>query len=82
MQILAAKQKVSAKENPAFVFDKIFSKETLKHVKFGYFKKGLLCIYVDSSSWMFQLNLEKDKLLGQFNKHQSKIKEIKFRLGT
>ncbi len=60
---------------------KILTKKEIGHIKFNYFKKGILNIIVDSSSWLYQLSLEKDGLLAKLRKNLKNIKDIRFRLG-
>ncbi|MFA5156495.1 MAG: DciA family protein [Candidatus Omnitrophota bacterium] len=60
---------------------KLLTKKELKHIKLHYFKKGILGIKVDSSSWLYQLSLEKEGLLKELQQGLAEIKDIRFSLG-
>jgi len=69
-------------ETPQALIQRVFSKKELEHVRVGYFKKGILCINVDSSVWLYNLNLQKDGLLNKLRaQSQDVIKDIRFSLG-
>ncbi|MDD5729954.1 MAG: DciA family protein [Candidatus Omnitrophica bacterium] len=80
MQDLASKQDANLKDNPEVLLKKYLSRKEQKHVKVQYFRKGTLGIAVDSSTWLYYLNLQKDRLLADFNKESSLIKDIRFKL--
>jgi predicted nucleic acid-binding Zn ribbon protein len=81
MQELEARRQGVSKDSPEVSLKKIFTKKELGHIKINYLKKGILGIGVDSSAWLYQLNLQKDKLLNKIRKQPGKIKDIRFRLG-
>ncbi len=60
---------------------KTLTKREIGHIKFNYFKRGILNITVDSSSWLYQLSLSKDDLLSKLRKNLKDIKDIRLRLG-
>lgn len=60
---------------------KTLTKKEIGHIKFNYFKRGILNITVDSSSWLYQLSLSKDDLLARLRKKLKDIKDIRLRLG-
>ena len=61
---------------------KALTKKELRHIKFNYFKKGILGIKVDSSAWLYNLNLKKEKLMAFFdNSPGMQLKDIRFNLG-
>lgn len=74
-------QKPLFEREPDEFLKKFFSKKEIDHIGFGYFKKGVLCIKVDSSSWLYHLNLKKELITGELKKNHSAIKEIKFYIG-
>lgn len=77
-----AKRKGSRRCNPQALLKRIFTKKELDHVKFNYFKGRTLNINVDSSSWLYHLNLKKDKLLAKLGKDSSAtINDIRFFVG-
>ena len=81
MERLAAKKTGSAADEPETWLKKVLTKKELGHIKFNYFKKGVLNLNVDSSSWLYNFNLQKEELLDKLNKHLKGIKDIRFRIG-
>lgn len=59
---------------------KTLTKKELNHIKLGYFRNGILGINVDSSVWLYHLNLKKEVLLTKLNKKIA-IKDIRLHLG-
>jgi len=78
---LLTKQKETAQANPEDFLKKILTKKEFRHIRVKYFRKGILCINVDSSSWHYFLNLRKKDLLLKLRKDISEIKDIRFYLG-
>lgn len=77
-----AKSKGGLRHNPQVLLKRIFTKKELDHVKFNYFKGHTLNINVDSSSWLYHLNLKKDKLLAKLHKDSGNIiNDIRFFVG-
>jgi len=69
-------------EGPQAVLQKVLSKKELDHIRVRYFTKGVLGISVDSSTWLYNLNLRKDILLEELrSQSESVIKDIRFSLG-
>lgn len=82
MQGLETKKGAFLKENPEHLLRKVFSKKELAHVRFNYFKKGILSLNVDSSTWLYHLSLQRQTLLAKFGKESSvNIKDVRFYLG-
>ena len=75
------KAKKSAKEEPEFLLKRVLLKKELSHVQFRYLRKGVLGVTVDSSSWLYQLNLQKPELLVKLGKKSKAIKDIRFYIG-
>ncbi|MDD5155409.1 MAG: hypothetical protein PHF11_02870, partial [Candidatus Omnitrophica bacterium] len=50
-------------DNPELLLKKFLTKKELGHIKFRYFKKGIITFDVDSSSWLYYFNLKKENLL-------------------
>lgn len=63
------------------LFKKALTKKEIKHIKFNYFRKGVLSVMVDSSGWLYRLNLKKYDLLLELRKGLADIKDIRFRIG-
>lgn len=74
-------EKQSAKDEPEFLLAKILSKKELRHVKFRYLRKGILGVNVDSSSWLYQLSLQKPVLLAKIGGKSKAIRDIRFYIG-
>ncbi len=81
MQALKVGKAVSAEVKIEDALKKTLTKKELKHIKLNYFKKGILGIRVDSSSWLYQLSLEKESLLNGLRKDLTEIKDIRFSMG-
>lgn len=75
------KKKSSSGGNPEALLKKALTKNELRHIKFNYFKKGVLGVSVDSSAWLYKLSLSKEDLLATLSKKLSTIKDIRFRIG-
>jgi len=75
------KTKKSVKGEPEFLLKRVLPKKELSHVKFRYLRKGVLGITVDSSGWLYQLNLQKPQLLVKLSKKSGAIKDIRFYIG-
>jgi hypothetical protein len=68
-------------DNPELLLKKFLTKKELGHIKFRYFRKGILTFNVDSSSWLYYFNLKKDNLLARLQKQSDSIKNIRFYIG-
>ncbi|MBI4706751.1 MAG: DUF721 domain-containing protein [Candidatus Omnitrophica bacterium] len=60
---------------------KVLTKSEMEHIKINYFKNGSLHLFVDSSSWLYSLNLKKETILKQLQRENKNIKDLKFRIG-
>jgi len=78
---LSAKKSDTQDDNPEEWLKKVLTKKELEHIKFKYFKKGLLGVSVDSSSWLYMLSLKKEGLLKGLRKCSGNIKDIHFSIG-
>jgi hypothetical protein len=67
--------------NPEAVLKKNLTKGQASHIKFQYFRKGILGLCVDSPGWLYKINLEKEALFSRVSKDLVGLKEIKLRLG-
>ena len=81
MRALKTKKTKEPGSNPEALLKKILTKKELRHIKFNYFKRGLLCLNVDSSVWLYQLSLKKENLLAKLGKRMPGIRDIRLRLG-
>jgi hypothetical protein len=81
MQHLADKKLIAGSNEPQLVLRKALTKKELGHIKVNYFKKGILSVNVDSSSWLYSLTLKKETLLAKLGRKSKEIKDIRFRIG-
>jgi hypothetical protein len=76
------KRRKSAASNEFWgLLKKALTKKELMHTKFSYFRGGILALNVDSSAWLYKLNLKKETLLAELNKKFNNLKDIRFYLG-
>lgn len=78
---LKSKRASPGEMGPEEILKKALTKKELRHIKFNYFKKGVLGVRVDSSTWLYQFSMKKEDLLGRLKGHLSGIKDIRLRLG-
>ena len=78
---LTAKKEVLRKGHPEDWLKKALTKRELEHIKFYYFRKGILGVKVDSSNWLYKFNLDKAKILAKLVKFSDEVKDVHFRIG-
>jgi hypothetical protein len=78
---LTAKKGSFSKGSPEDWLKKTLTKRELEHIKFNYFRKGILGVKVDSSSWLYKFNLEKARILAKLRPFSQELKDIHFRIG-
>lgn len=81
MRELKSKSGRSGKDGPERLLRAVLSREDLKHARFGYFKKGVLGIEVDSSSRLYLLTMRKETIMERLRKKTSVVRDVRFRLG-
>ena len=81
MQDLAGKKEGAPTASPEALLKNTLTNRERQHIKFKYFKKGVMGVSVDSSSWLYNFTLKKEHLLSQLRYKTDKIKDIRFRLG-
>ena len=64
------------------ILKKLLTKKENAHIKFNYFKGGIVHVNVDSSAWLYQVSLRKEELLEVLRKNFAGVKEIHFKLGV
>lgn len=75
------KKRKPPKDDPQLLLKKALSKQELQHVKFRYFRRGVLGVAVDSSVRLYNLNLRKSVLLAKLAQKSSAIKDMRFYIG-
>lgn len=78
---LETRKTQAAANDPARYFDKVFAKKELRHIRPAYFRNGICAISVESSTWMYHLNLRKQDLLAKMRDFLPDIKDIRFVIG-
>lgn len=68
-------------DDPEAWLKKAFTKRELGHIKLGYFKRGIFCVLVDSSAWLYQLSLNKEVIATKLKKISKQITDVRLRLG-
>jgi hypothetical protein len=71
----------AAKPDAQVALKKSLTKKELEHIKLNYFKKGVVHLSVDSSSWLYRFSLKKEDLLLRLSRVSPEIKDIRFRIG-
>ena len=82
MQALDKKRMPGQANNPDEWLKKTLTKKELGHIKVKYFRKGILGLNIDSSTWLYYFNLHKEDLLRKLQQQSSEIKEIRLRIGV
>lgn len=78
---LRDKHQKKAKDDPRAWLKKVLSKKERVHIGFKYFNKGILGLKVDSSSWLYYMNLHKEELLEKLKKNNITVKDVRFWMG-
>ncbi len=81
MKELTTKKGTDSGSDPQGWLKKSLTKKDLGHIKFNYFRKGVLGVSVDSSARLYRLGLQKNDLLVSLRKFSSEIKDIRFTIG-
>jgi len=78
---LTTQKTAAGGEGPEAWLRKALTKKELGHIKFHYFRKGVLGILVDSSVWLYSLNLKKEALLKKIQGSSREVKEVRLSIG-
>ncbi len=81
MRDLAGEKKLFVPDSCEECLKKALTKKELGHIRINYFKKGILGLYVDSSSWLYALTLKKEEILARVKQENSAVEKIVLRLG-
>ena len=63
------------------VWSDVLGKKARNHTKIINVSKGKLLVNVDSSVWLFQLNLKRSQLLKKLKEAKVELEDISFRIG-
>lgn len=81
MAQLTAEHGKAVEQGPAAWIKRLFSSQERRHVRFGYYRKAVLGLEVDSSSWLYHLNLRRQDLLAHLRQLAPEVKDLRLRLG-
>ena len=76
-----AQREVTGDDSIERLLGNLLSEPEKKHTKFIGFKNGHLSFYVDSSAWLFQMNIRKNKILEKLKEDKPDIKSLGFKIG-
>ena len=63
------------------IWQNIVEKKMAAHCALADFTNGVLTVCVDSSAWLFQMNLNKKKILDRLREEMADVKNIQFKIG-
>jgi len=78
---LTTQKKANKESAPEVWLKKTLTRKELGHIKFHYFRQGVLGVRVDSSAWKYSLSLKKANLLMKLQGYAPEIKELRFSVG-
>ncbi len=70
-----------SQDRPEAWLKSILTKKELGHIRVKYFKKGVLALSADSSSWLYHLGIKREDILSRLRQKTAAIQEIRFCLG-
>jgi hypothetical protein len=71
------KQRFS-EDDAAAALKKTLTKRQIQHIRVKYFRGGILGVAVDSSPWLYKLNLDKERLLSGLRQGLPYLKQVRF----
>ena len=63
------------------IWQNIVDERMSTHSALVNFNQGILSVCVDSSSWLFQMNLNKRRILERLQEEMPEVKNIQFKIG-
>ena len=63
------------------IWHAVFDEKTSKHTAIVGLQKGKLIVHVDSPAWLFQMNLQKRKILEKLKEEIPELSLIQFKIG-
>ena len=63
------------------LWQNILDKKIIQHTKIIGLQKGKLVVYVDSPAWLFQMNLQRRKVLEKMQEGIPELSHIHFKIG-
>jgi hypothetical protein len=74
-------QRQRPQDNPEAWLKSILTRRELGHIRVNYFKKGVLGVSVDSSSWLYHLGLKKEDILSRLRQKIVAVRDIRLFIG-
>lgn len=82
LEDIQKKRELYPKEGIEEVWLHCVRKNTAKHTKAHFLKKGTLFVNVENPAWLFELNIKKEEIIERLQKlSKNKIKDVRFRVG-
>lgn len=63
------------------IWRNVIDAKMAQHCLLANFFDGILTVVVDSSSWLYQMNLNRKKILDELREEMPEIKNIQFKIG-
>ncbi len=76
-----AQKELSADTSIERIVNGFLSEQEKKHIKFLGYKEGKILFNVDTSAWLFQMNIRKSKMLDKLKEEKPDVKNISFKIG-
>jgi len=77
----ARRQSSDARDEIEAILKNALTGKEFGHIKVKYFTRGIVGITVDSAVWRYQIQMQKDALLGALRAKRPEVEEIAFRVG-
>lgn len=74
-------KKESEQQKLSSLWDRIASGKNRQHTSISGYRDHVLTINVDSSAWLYQMNIMKGQLLAEIRKEDPDVEKISFRIG-
>ena len=81
LHALEAKAAERSTEDPMRALKKILTKKELGHIRVSYSKTHALYLNTDSSALLYQLNIQKEKILAEIRTLNPRVRELRIVLG-
>ena len=76
-----SERKISEQEKLQDLWKNLSQGKTAKHTLLSGMRDGKLLVYVDSPAWLFQMSLQKKKILEKIQSEFIEISDIIFKIG-
>ena len=76
-----SRKKVNNQSKIPEIWQNILDKDARQHAAVSDFEQGHLWVNVDSSPWLYRLNLQKSKILKKLKEEIPEIQKLSFKIG-